>query len=119
MFVLSTGFFQRPVYSIDSGSSVYTSHKYKHNEHIFTVEQGTQFYLKLNLNAYPRPKDADLYMDGHLVPYTPQGTIDCGVDYMEIQHVNHSDAGKYKISSRNRAGEGHFSFRLKVKGTHG
>ena len=118
MFVLSTGFSQRPVYSIDFGSSVYTSHKYKHNEHIFTVEQGTQFYLKLNLNAYPMPTDEDLYKDGHLVPSSPQGTIYCGVDYMQIHRVNHSQAGKYKISSRNRAGEGHISFRLKVKGTY-
>lgn len=43
--------YQRPVYSIDLDSSIYTSYEYKHNEHVFKVEQGTQFYLKLNLKA--------------------------------------------------------------------
>ena len=37
---------------------------------------------------------------------------------MQIRQVDRSDAGKYKISSRNSAGEGHISFRLKVKGTY-
>ena len=37
---------------------------------------------------------------------------------MRIERVRSSDAGKYKISTRNSEGEGHFSFRLKVKGVY-
>ena len=79
-------------------------------------------FLKLNKepssiwSLISRPQDVDLYKDGDLLPYDPQGTIYCGVDYMEIQEVDCSDARKYKISTRNTAGEGHISFRLKVKG---
>lgn len=96
---------------------MYSSYKRKHNEHIFTVEQGTQFYLKLNLNAYPMPADdsEDLYKNDHLVQYSPQGTIECGLDYMRIQRVDHSHAGRYKIVSKNIAGKGQITFRLKVK----
>ena len=106
------------MYSIDFDNSVYTSYEHKHNEHIFTVEQGTQFYLKLNLTANPWPTDNDLYQNGHLLQYSPQGTIYSGVDNMRIRSVNQSHAGKYKLSSTNHAGEGHISFRLKVKGTY-
>ena len=106
---------QRPTYSIDHKHSRYNSHRIKNNEHVFTVQQGKRFYLKLYLNAYPKPKDEDLYKDSELLQYDPNGTIYSGVDFMEIQRVVPNDAGKYKISSRNSVGEGHFSFRLKVK----
>ena len=108
--------YQRPVYSIDFANSVYTSYKYKHNEHIFTVEQGTEFHLKFNVTANPWPTDDDVYRNGHLLQYSPQGTIYSGVDYIRIRSVNQSHSGKYKLTSTNNAGKGQISFHLKVKG---
>jgi hypothetical protein len=115
--------YQHPKYGIDLARSRYSSYERKHNEHIFTVEQGTQFYLKLNLTANPMPVDdsEDLYQNDDLLQYSPQGTVESGLDFMRIRTVNHSHAGKYKIVSKNIAGKGQITFHLKVKCkyTHG
>ena len=107
---------QRPVYCIDFDNSKYSSYKCRNNEHVFTVEQGTQFYLKLHLTANPMPTYETLYYNDEEVPYTPDGTIYTGVDYMRIDSVIQSDAGPYKISTRNWMGEGSMSFRLDIQG---
>ena len=70
------------------------------------------------LQVLPTHTLAKLVINFAKVPYAPNGTIDCGIDYMRIERVRSSDAGKYKISTRNSEGEGHFSFRLKVKGVY-
>ena len=109
--------YQAPVYGFDLNSSQFTSYAYENNELVFTVEQGTRFYLKLHLTANPRPTSENVYENGHLLQYSPYGTIYTGVDNMRVESVNQSHAGRYKISSSNIAGEGHITFRLKVKGT--
>ena len=94
---------------------MFTSYERKHNEHIFTVEQQRKFHLKLNLNAYPMPADDSkkLYKNDHLIQHSR--TIEWGLDYILIDRVDHSHAGKYKLVSKNIAGKGQITIRLKVK----
>ena len=97
---------------------MYSSYKRtKHNEHIFTVEQGAEFHLKLILNAYPMPADdsKDLYKNDHRIQIQHSRTMEWGLDYMRIVTVDRSHAGKYTIVSENIAGKGKIIFQLKVK----
>ena len=107
---------QRPVYEIDFANSKYTSHSYTNNEHVFTVEQGTRFYLKLHLTANPMPTSATIYKNGQELPSSPWGTIYLCVNSVRIDSVTQGHAGRYRISSRNVMGEGSISFKLNVQG---
>ena len=109
---------QRPVYRIDFGNSEYTSYRCVNNEHVFTVEQGTRFYLKLHLTANPMPTNIKLYGNGEELQRSPTGTIYADVDYFRIDRVDQSYPGSYRLSSRNFMGEGSISFVLKVQGKH-
>ena len=62
----------------------------------------------------------DLYKDDQLVKISQaDGTIFVGLDRISIPHVDKwSYAGRYRVSTTNRAGEGHIDFELKVKGTY-
>jgi hypothetical protein len=82
------------------------------------VEQGTAFFLKYEITAWPIPTDVELYKDGKKVQISrTNGTIFLGLDRLSIPMVDRkSYAGKYKISARNSQGEGHVEFKLKVKG---
>ena len=63
----------------------------------------------------PADDSEDLYKNDHLLHYSPRATIKCGLDYMLIQTADHSHAGRYKLVSKNSAGKGQITFRLKVK----
>ena len=103
---------------VDS-SSKYTSYALENNQHVFTVEQGTRFYLKLNLSANPWPTSSNLYKNGialQRASWGGQGTINLTADSVNIQSVQNTDAADYTISCSNSMGEGRFSFRLRVEG---
>ena len=106
---------KRPAYDINFKKSKYSSYKYINDEHVFTVEQGTPFYLKLNLTANPMPKTDKSYRNGQELSYSPTGQIYIGMDYMRIDSVIPSQAGCYTISSSNFMGGGSLTFQLKVK----
>ena len=116
--------YRRPEYTgVDTESSKYASHKYENNQLVFTVEQGTQFYLKLNLKANPWPTSYSLSKDGNQLQLLPArgggggpGTIYVNVDSFNIQSVQNDDAGTYTLSCSNRVGNASFSFRLRVEG---
>ena len=97
-------------------SSIPTMYTYESNQHVFTVEQGTHFYLKLNLSANPWPTSCDLYKNGIILQRSPFGNINLNVDSVNIQSVQNTDNGNYTISCSNSMGEGRFPFQLKVVG---
>ena len=118
IFTLSLGPYQKPVYTGINSSSIYTSHAVENNQHVFTVEPGNRFYLKLNLTANPWPTNDDLSKNGSAlqrVQWAGPGTISLGVDSINIQSTQYSDAGNYVISCSNFMGKGRFPFRLKVE----
>ena len=82
------------------------------------VEQGTPFYLKFEISAWPNPTNVDLYKDGRIVSTSQaNGTIFVGLDRISIRAVDRqSYAGKYEISASNSHGEGHVKFQLNVRG---
>ena len=82
------------------------------------VEQGTAFFLKFEIMAWPIPTEVDLYKDGRKVNISQaNGTIFVGLDRVSIPTVDRkSYAGKYTISAKNSHGEGHIEFKLSVKG---
>ena len=104
------------MYTGIDGSSKYTSYAFENNQPVFTVEQGTLFYLKLKLSANPRPSSANLSKNGTVLQSSPWGNITLDVDSVTIPSVQSTDAGNYTISCSNSMGEGRFSFRLKVVG---
>ena len=117
----SLGQYQKPEYTgVDRGASKYVSYAFENNQHVFTVEQGTRFYLKLNLSANPPPNSRDLYENGRAlppaVPGLAQRVINLNNDSINIQSVQAADAANYTISCSNSMGEAQFSFRLKVVG---
>ena len=112
----SSGPYQKPVYTRINSSSIYTSYAFENNQHVFTVEQGTRFYLKLNLTANPWPTNDSLSMNGIVLQQSPQGNITLEVDSINIPSVQNTDAGNYTISCSNLMGTVRFSFRLKVVG---
>ena len=109
------------MYEVDLNESVFTSYHYDslNKRYVFTVEQGTRFYLKLKLTAIPMPSSADLYKNSYPVKSSRYATIYISVDRMCIPTVyGASYAGVYTIICRNTEGEGRISFELKVKGTY-
>ena len=91
---------QEEEYSVDVAYSVYTSHEIKNNVHVFEVEQGTQFFLKLNGN--PRAGEPDLYKNGREVLSSPNGTINVRSHSMGIQSVTPRHEGTYKMESNGK-----------------
>ena len=86
---------------------------------MFIVEQGTRFYLKLNLVSNPWPSSSNLSNNGiplQRAQWGGPGTINLGVDSVNIQSVQNIDAGNYTISCSNLNGDANFSFRLRVEG---
>ena len=111
------GRYQKPVYTgVDSSASKYVRYDFQNNTHVFIVEQGTRFYLKLNLSANPWPTSCNLSKNGVVLQRSPLGTIQLEVDSVNIQSVQASDAANYTISCSNTYGQGNFSFRLNVVG---
>ena len=107
------------MYEVDLNNSVFTSYCYDYcnQRYIFTVEQGTRFYLKLKLTADLMPSCAELYKNGYVVKSTSYATIYVSIDRMCIQTVYGSGyEGVYTLVTRNSQGEGKISFELKVKG---
>ena len=92
------------------------SHSIENNQDVFTVEQGTRFYLKLYLSANPPPTSCNLSKNGNVLPSSPWGAIQLGADSVNIQSVQASDAANYTISCTNTYGQGYYSFRLNVVG---
>lgn len=106
------------MYTSINSSSIYADHDVKNNQHVFTVEPGNRFYLKLDLTANPWPKNDNLSKNGSVlqrVQWAGPGTINLGVDSVNIQTAQFSDAGNYVISCSNLMGEARFPFRLKVE----
>ena len=105
---------------VDRGASKFISHTVENNQDVFTVEQGTRFYLKLNLSANPVPNSRNLSENGRAlspaVPGLAQHVINLNNDSINIQSVQATDAANYTISCSNSMGKGEFSFRLKVVG---
>ena len=115
----SLGRYQKPEYTgVDRGASEFISYAFENNQHVFTVEQGTRFYLKLNLSANPPPNNPNLYENGiPLPPAAPgQRIINITNDSINIQRVQAADDANYTITCSNSMGKGQFSFRLKVVG---
>ena len=110
------GRYQKPVYTGIDGSSEYTSYAFENNQHVFTVEQGTRFYLKLKLSANPWPSSNNLSKNGTVLQSSPWGNITLDVDSITIPSVQSSDAANYTISCSNSMGVERYSFRLKVVG---
>jgi hypothetical protein len=99
--------------------SKYAHYALENNQHVFSAEIGTGFYLKLVLTANPSPTSCNLYKDGVLLPpatWNAPGTIYITDDSVDIQTVQFTDAGNYTITSSNSMGQGQFSFRLNVLG---
>ena len=101
--------------------SKYARYDIENHTHVFTVEQGTRFYLKLYLRANPPPTSRSLSMNGIVLGSSAgggggRGTIQLGVDSVDIQSVQASEAADYTISCTNAYGKGQFSFRLNVVG---
>ena len=101
--------------------SKYARYDIENHTHVFTVEQGTRFYLKLYLRANPPPTSRNLSMNGIVLGSSAgggggRGTIQLGVDSVDIQSVQASEAADYTISCTNAYGKGQFSFRLNVVG---
>ena len=105
-----------PTFKINWKDSVCSQHN--PNNNTVTVEQGTPFFLKFEITAWPIPTHVDLYKDGQKVQIShTNGTIFVGLDRVSIPRVDRqSYAGIYKISARNSQGEGHEEFTLNVKG---
>jgi hypothetical protein len=103
---------------VNSGASKYAHYAFENGQHVFTVGQGTPFYLKLNLSANPPPNSSNLSNNGIPLPHAAPGqrAINIGTDSVSIQSVQSTDAANYTISCSNLMGEGQFSFRLKVVG---
>lgn len=100
---------------------MWKSHYFNHvnKEHVITVEQGSRFLLKLELNAKPWPTSVHLYKNGKIVRSSEWATIFPSVDRMCIPTVyGQNYAGRYKIKATNLEGEGHIIFQLKVQGNH-
>ena len=99
------------------GASQFTSQSYDYvtGQYVFTVEQGTQFYLSYNTNTYPTPSasDMELYKNGQHLQRARGGTITLQGNYMNIPAVDQVNGGNYTIT--NSEG-GQLSFRLIVKG---
>ena len=93
---------------------------YDSSDNTITVEQGTPFYLKFEISAWPNPSHVDLYKDGRKVNISQEnGTIFVGLDCISIRTVDRqSYTGRYKISASNRHGEGHAVFQLNVRGMY-
>ena len=120
LFFFLDYFQQRPEYSVDLNNSVYTSQYYDTttNEYVFVVEQGRQFFLKLNLSANPPPSNANvnLYENGQKLQSGPGGTINLQTDSVGIRTTTKSHEGSYTIESSTIAGEGSLRFRIQVQG---
>ena len=103
---------------MDIGRCVYTSYYYDNstNEHVFTVEQGRPFFLKLNLSANPPPSNVNLYEKGQKLQSVAGGTINLQTDSVGIQTATKSHEGSYTIKSSTIAGEGSLRFRIQVEG---
>ena len=104
------------MYSIDFNNSQHGPYQCVNKECVFTVEQGSRFYLKLNLRANPMPTTVTAFQNGQELVPDPLGTIYVGVDYMRINSVTQSHTGLYQMSTRNIMGEGSITFRLNVQG---
>ena len=107
------------MYEVDLKNSVCTSPDYDHRNkrYIFTVEQGTRFFLKLKLTANPMPSCAELYKNRSVVKSSNYATIFFSIDRMCIPTVYGSAyEGVYTLVTKNTYGEGKISFELKVKG---
>ena len=111
-----------PHYSVDIGRCVYTSYFYDNatNEHVFTVEQGCRFFLKLNLSANPPPTSDDVILDriGQTLQGVPHNSIRFQIDSVDIQMVTIQHDGSYILRSSTSAGEASIQFRIQVQGTY-
>ena len=106
-----------PVYTgIDVDNSVYAHHAFKNNQDVFTAQQNGRFYLKLKLTANPWPTNDSLSQNGVVLQPSPVGTINLGVDLINIQNVQASHQANYTISCSNRMGTAQFPFQLNVIG---
>ena len=86
---------------------------------VFTVEAGTEFFLKLVLVSNPLPDKLSFQRNWEHFQSQLLGraiTIEVGIDFVRIPTIQKSDEGTYTIASSNTIGEGHFSFQLKVVG---
>ena len=103
---------------VDRGASKFISHTVENNQNVFTVEQGTRFYLKLKLRANPSPNSCDIYQNGVLLPPAAPGepVINFDIDSVSIRNIEAADAANYTLTCSNSMGKGQFSFRLKVVG---
>ena len=111
---------ERPKYKINFEESVFGSREYdrSHRRHVFTVEQGTRFFLKLDLTADPMPSSVELLRNGHTVSSSSFATIYVSADRICIQTVyGQGYAGVYKLKCNNGL-EGHISFELIVIGMY-
>ena len=93
-----------------------TRYVVQNNQHVFLVEQGTRFVLKLTLTANPMPASSNLYKNGQLLYSSPQGTIYLSLDTVSIQTAQYTHGGNYTITCSNYLGEGRLSFQLRVVG---
>ena len=84
---------------------------------VFTVEAGTEFFLKLALVSNPLPDKLSFQRNRELFQSQPlDHAIEVGIDFVRIPTIQKSDEGTYTITSSNTIGDGHFSFQLKVVG---
>ena len=60
---------------VDRSASEYARYDFQNNTHVFTVEQGTHFYLKLKLSANTWPTSYNLSKNGVVLQRPPLGTI--------------------------------------------
>ena len=84
---------------------------------VFTVEAGTEFFLKLALVSNPLPDKLSFQRNRELFQSQPlDRAIEVSIDFVRIPTIQKSDEGTYTITSSNTIGDGHFSFQLKVVG---
>lgn len=114
-----------PQYSLEIDKCVYKTYRYdeERDEHVFTVEQGGRFLLKLELSDYPR--DSTKYL--HALS-CKDDTMLCGVscsafaydlNMVDIQIVTkkHDNTYMMKCKSNVAVVTASFRFRLIVEGT--
>ena len=111
-FQLSLDYFQQAKrYSVDIANSVYTSHNIINGIHVFDVEQGQRFFLKLNDSVGSGVPD--LYKNGQKLMSSPSGTINVRSNSVGIESTMARDDGTYKSQSSNGA---ELTYRLNVTG---
>ena len=125
LFISDVGISPYPQYTLNKEKSMYKSHRYdeKLGKHIFTVQHGCRFFLKLDFSDYPRE-----YLTYEVLLGAEEDTMLRGVsrngfkydvDMVDIQIVTKQHENSYTLLCKNNhiaVMEAKFRFKLIVEG---